>query len=76
MKITNKEKALEILRKNGSNLEDVSEELRNDEEVFRAAVEWSGWVLKFASEDLKDNRELVLTAISDDPSAWEHASER
>jgi len=76
MKITNKEKAIEILRKDGSKLNDVSEELRNDEEVVRAAVEWSGWVLKFASEDLKDNRELVLTAISDDPSAWEHASER
>ena len=45
MKITNKEKAIEILRKDGSKLNDVSEELRNDEEVVRAAVEWSGWVL-------------------------------
>jgi hypothetical protein len=45
-------------------LEDCPEQFRSDDEVVLAALQGDGENLKFASDEVKNNRSFVLTALS------------
>lgn len=47
-----------------------------DKEVFLAAVRKDGLVLKYASEALKDDEDVVAAATEEDSNAWSFASPR
>ena len=56
-------KALNSVKENGLNLENLKEEFRNDKEIVIEAVKENGMALEFASNDLKNNSEVVFEAI-------------
>lgn len=61
--INQKEKFIQELEKNPLLLEHAPKELQNDLSVVSIAVINNGEVLKFASAELQDNKELVLKAL-------------
>ena len=58
MKITDKNKALIAVEKNGLALEFVSDRLRDDPEIVKIAVKKYGLTLQYASDRLRDDIEL------------------
>jgi hypothetical protein len=58
MKITDKNKALIKVKKNGLALEFTSDRLRDDPEIVKIAVEKNGEALEYASDRLRDDLEL------------------
>lgn len=65
------EEALELVRGNGFMLACVPEELRS-RDVCMTAVTQDGEALKFVPDRLKADRELVLAAIEQDATAFQH----
>lgn len=59
-----KEKMIDVLKKDGSLLRNASERLQNDRDVVLVAVKENGYALEFASDDLKNDKELVFEAIN------------
>ena len=55
----NKEYVLKKVKENGKNLDLASQELQDDEDVVKAALEQTGEALEFASDRLKNNKEIV-----------------
>lgn len=51
-------------------------EFQNDFEITKEAVSKNGNLLQYASQDLKDNVEIVKTAFSNNQFSLFHASER
>ena len=60
--ITDRREALEAVRQDGLMLENVSDELKNDEEIVLAAVRQDSMALQYASDAMKRNRRVVLAA--------------
>jgi len=78
---SDKKVVLRAVQTCGLALEFASEELQDDIEVVRAAIqplhEWlKGHPLRFASERLRDNIDVVSEAMLHDPAAWRFASRR
>ena len=63
--ITDKQEALELVKKQGFELWRVSEDLKDDWEVAYAAVMNDGRAFRFVSKRLKHNIEFVLAVISE-----------
>ena len=74
--ITDRNEAMEMVAKNGINLQYLSPELQDDEELVRIAVNQDGWALGYASPRLQDNDEIVKIALSRDSDALQFASHR
>ena len=76
--IHDKKLVIEVIQEHGySELgSSVPEELRNDEDVVRAAIENHGAHLAWASSELCDKREIVLAAVKNFGFALEFASPR
>jgi hypothetical protein len=53
-----------------------STRLKNDKEFIKSVLASDTKVLKYASESVRDDRDVIQTAVSFHPSAFEHASER
>ena len=53
-----KEEAKEILKKNGCELENMSNDFKNDKEVVLASVT-NNHSLEYASEDLRNEKEII-----------------
>lgn len=53
----------------------IHRKFHNDEEIIRAAIELDGWNLRAASENLRNNKEVVLAALKRLPSAIRWASD-
>ena len=71
---TEREVALEAVKKNGYALQGVSRELCDDLEVVLTAVSKNGWALRFASTELRADREVVLASVAKDGWALKYAS--
>ena len=55
--------ALNSVKENGLNLENLKEEFRNDKEIVIEAVKENGLALEFASNDLRNDSEVIFEAI-------------
>ena len=73
--ITDREKILKAVKKDGWALKDASDTLKADREVVLEAVRKDGRALKFADDILKADREFVLEAVKFDGRAFEYASD-
>ncbi len=62
--ITDRNEAMEMVAKNGINLQYLSADLRNNEEIVKIAVSRNGWALEYASPRLQDKEEVVSIAVS------------
>lgn len=59
----------------GDNLKNAPEDLKNDIDVVKAAVQKNGLALAYASLDLQNNPYIVLLAVTNCGLAYLHASE-
>ena len=62
---------LDVVKRNGLELEYVEDELIDCEEIILAAVKQNGLALEFASDNLRENCDIVLAAVLQNPSALE-----
>jgi serine/threonine protein kinase len=69
-----KKKALEYVKKDGNNLQNVIDSFKNDYDIVYEAVKKDGLSLQFASKELKNNRKIVSMAIKN-WTAFEFASD-
>jgi len=69
-----RELALIAIKKNGYELNCVSDNLKNDEEIVSIAVNNLGDALQFASDILKNNKKLVISAVSNDGKALRYTT--
>ena len=65
--------ALQILEENPGELDMVSINMRNNEEVVFAAVQQNPEALEFASNEMTSNPVVVLAAVRQDGSALRYA---
>ena len=72
---TNMIDALQILEENPGELDLVSINMRNNEEVVLAAVQQNFHALRFASDEMRNNQVVVLAAIQQNVNALRHASD-
>ncbi len=70
------EQAKELVTVQGMDLELLSPELQDNEEVVLTAINSRGWSLKYASDRLKDDKDVVLVAVSKWGYALAFASDR
>ena len=63
MASTEREEALETVRKDGLKLQYVKEEFKADLEIALAAIGENSEAFHFAGEDLKNNRDFALAAV-------------
>ncbi len=61
--IITREAALDLVQKDGRNLQELSDVFRNDIEIGQAAIMNWGNALAFANPELRKNKEVVLIAI-------------
>ena len=73
-----KEVMVEVVKRSGCLLKHASAELQNDKDIVIQAVSNGGesGALQWASKTLKDDREVVLTAIKSNAYEIMHASDR
>lgn len=64
--INDKDFALKLM-KNSDRLQILGNDLKDDDDVVRAAIEYDGWQLRYASNRLKNNREMLKEAILTSP---------
>jgi hypothetical protein len=64
---TDKELAMEVVKKDGTLLFSMNESLKNDKEIVLAAIQDNPLSFRYASESLKNDREIVLKAIEGNP---------
>jgi hypothetical protein len=69
-----KQQAIARVARNGDDLQNLSNELRNDREVVLAAVTENGLALQHASNQLRDDRQVVLAAVTRNGSVLQYAS--
>jgi serine/threonine protein kinase len=69
-----KKKALEYVKMDGKNLQNVIDSFKNDFDIVYEAVKKDGLSLQFASKELKNNRKIVSMAIKN-WTAFEFASD-
>ena len=67
---------LECCKNYGQALYYASEELRNDKEVVRVAVENKGIIIKYASKTLIDDKELAEIAVKQNKQAFHFISDK
>ena len=72
----NKEFMLKAVQEQGKFLDLASDELKDDEDVVKAALNQDGESLEYVSDRLKDNKEIVMLAISKAPWTACYASEK
>ncbi len=65
-KITNKQEALDAVRKEGMNLRLASWSLREDKEIVLEAVKNNPYALQFADEKLQEDKELLSYVTKND----------
>lgn len=68
-------KAIAQLSINGMDLEILSPELQDNEEVVLQAINGYGWAFKYASDRLKNDKDVVFTAVSNYAYALQWASD-
>jgi hypothetical protein len=61
---------------NQDHLRDIFTFFSNDTELFQHAVNKNGLLLEFASSEIQDNDEVVLSAVIDSGTAIQYASQR
>jgi hypothetical protein len=71
----NREIVLEVVKKEGLQLEYASDELKNDRELVLAAVKANGSALEYASDELKNDREVVVEAVKCNAYALDYTSD-
>ena len=59
MENISKEKAIELLNEDGSNLSDLSSEFKKDKDIVMAAVENNNDALEHADESLKEDSDIL-----------------
>lgn len=74
-KYTTLKEALIAVNEDGYNIEDCSPELQKNEDVVFAAVGNYGSVLKIVNDNFKNNKEIVMEAIKQNPLAIAYASD-
>jgi len=74
--LENRNLMLECLALNGRLLMDLNAGFRNDAEMVMAAVINDGIALSYASDELKDNYDIVVEAVNDTEGALQFASAR
>ena len=70
-----REDVLQAVSDEGWQLDNVSDEFKDDKEIVLAAVNESGYALQFASEAMRNDKEVVLVAVSNRGSALGSASD-
>ena len=68
----NRKKAIEMVKKDGSNLGLLPKEFKRDNEIVLAAVKNYGDALEFAHDTLKKDKRIVLAAVQDDGPQERH----
>lgn len=58
-----KQEIIEGIKEGTVDFKKLSKELRADKEIALIAVTKNGWALEFTSENLKDDKNIVLAAI-------------
>jgi hypothetical protein len=80
MSIVNLKKILLDINKQKLSLDDIFKDIDDqttcNEIFFRNAVQLNGNVLKYASDNIRDNKEIVMIAVKETCFALLHASER
>lgn len=67
--------AIELVGDNGLELENLSDEFKNDKDIVLKAVKENGYSLEFASEELKLDKEIVLQAVNGNGNAFTFAND-
>ena len=75
-KINSIEKAVEVVKNNAYNYYYLNDKLKNDKMIIWKGLQQDGWILKYASNEIKDNILFVLEAVKDTPEAIEFATQR
>ena len=71
-----KELMLDAVKIKGGTLKSVSERLRGDKDVVRAALNQNGFAIDFATDNIKDDKEFALIALTNKPGSFMFLSER
>ena len=71
----NKDNAISLVKRNGRNIEFISEELRNDKDVLMEAVKNYGRAIKYASEELRNDKDVAMEAIHNNSESFRYATD-
>lgn len=63
----NRKFILEIIEECPLIIENISDELKNDKMIIWKGLQQDGWILKYASNEIKDNIVFVLEAVKSTP---------
>ncbi len=74
--VNNRAQALEMVKKDGLNLQYVSWRLTYDKDLVLTAIEQNPMALEFASAELQDSDFVVNAATAKNPAAMKWASSR
>lgn len=74
--MTLKEKAIEKVRYDGLKLELLADKWKNDIDVVMAACKDSGYAIKYASENLRSNKELARIVLRNQGVNRQHKVDR
>lgn len=75
-RIITKELALEVVKGNSNLLYDLPKRFYNEYDIIKYVVNRDGESLKRASSRLKDNLDIVISAVKNNPIAYKYASLR
>jgi len=75
-KLETKKDILKAMRDKPSLIGFVNEKYLDDKEIVMGIVEIRGYLLKDASEVLKNDKDVVSLAMANDPTAFKHASKK
>ena len=74
LKHTDKVHLLELVKSDGMELKNASDDQMNDKQVVMMAVQQNGCALQYASTTLQNDRQVVMEAITQDANALKYAS--
>jgi len=74
--ITDRRRAIIILKQDGSKLKDVCDVLKDDGPIVNVAIKQYPRALQYASSRLQNNIKIVRTAVKKDGMALKYASQR
>lgn len=63
-KITDRKEAIHITKEHGSFLRYLPEQFKNDKEIVNVAMQDNIYNLQFASQEIRNNAEIILNAIN------------
>ena len=59
----NKDEALKLVKENGLNLKNLSDDLKKDREIVLTAVKHAGFAIADANSNFLDDKEIAIEAV-------------